>query len=216
MTDVKAPRRRRATQTRAKATVQRILDAATDLIVERGAQGVTMSEIAKRADLVIGSLYQYFTDKSAIYRAILIRHQAEARTLLHHFVSGARTLEALTDALRLAFEAYFELLQKDRLIIGLWAIVQTDPNLQALDLEDTLQNARYVAGIAAPMLPGVEMSRLTASCVMLIQFSTYAGRLVRDVPVDIGREIPATFSVMFRECIRSLQRASDDVMATQI
>ncbi len=113
MTDVKTPRRRRATQTRSKATVQKILDATTGLIVERGPQGVTMSEIAKRADLVIGSLYQYFTDKSAIYRAILIRHAAEARTLLHHFVSGARTLEELTEALDRSFDAYFELLQKD-------------------------------------------------------------------------------------------------------
>ncbi|WP_304171006.1 TetR/AcrR family transcriptional regulator [Phenylobacterium aquaticum] len=206
MTEVKAPRRRRATQTRSKATVQRILDAATDLIVERGAQGVTMSEIAKRADLVIGSLYQYFADRSAICRAILIRHQAEARTLLHHYVAGVQTLEALTEALSLSFDAYFELLQKDRLIIGLWAIVQTDPELQALDLEDSLQNARYLAGVAAPMLPGVDLNRLVATCVMLIQFSLYAGRLARDVPDPIAGEIPATYKAMFLDSLASLQR----------
>ena len=127
MTDVNPPRRRRATQARSKASVQKILDATTALIVERGAQGVTMSEIARRADLVIGSLYQYFTDRSAIYRAILIRHNAEARTLLHHFVSEARTLDELIDALNALFDSYFELLQRDRLVIGLWEIVQTDP-----------------------------------------------------------------------------------------
>ncbi len=206
MTDAKAPRRRRATQARSKATVQRILDATTQLIVERGAQGVTMSEIAKRADLVIGSLYQYFTDKSAIYRAILIRHAGEARALLHHHVSGARTLEALNDALSLSFDDYFSLLQKDRLIIGLWAIVQADPELQALDIEDTLQNARYIAGVAAPMLPGVDMSRLVATCFVLIQFSLYAGHLARDLPVEIGQEFPATYKSMLRESLASLRR----------
>lgn len=208
MSEVKAPRRRRATQTRSKVTVQKILDAATDLIVERGAQGVTMSEIAKRADLVIGSLYQYFADRSAICRAILIRHQAEARTLLHHHVAGVQSLEALTEALSLSFDAYFELLQRDRLIIGLWAIVQTDPELQALDLEDTLQNARHLAGVAAPMLPGVETDRLVATFMMLIQFSLYAGRLARDVPGPIARELPAAFKVMFLESMQSLKRAS--------
>jgi len=175
--------------------------------VERGAQGVTMSEIAKRADLVIGSLYQYFTDKSAIYRAILIRHSADARALLHHYVSGARTLEELTQSLSLSFDAYFELLQKDRLVIGLWAIVQTDPELQALDLEDTLQNARYVASVAAPMLPEVDMSRLVATCFILIQFSLYAGHLARNMPAEIGQEFPSTYKFMLRESIASLKSA---------
>ena len=208
MTEVTTPRRRRATQTRSKATVQRILDAATDLIVERGAHGLTMSEIAKRADLVIGSLYQYFADRSAICRAILIRHQAEARTLLHHYVAGAQTLPALTEALSRSFDAYFEILQRDRLIIGLWAIVQTDPDLQALDLEDTLQNARFLAGVAAPMLPGVGTDRLIATFTMLIQFSLYAGRLARDMPDPIAQEIPATYKAMFLESLESLQRVS--------
>ncbi len=211
MSEVTAPRRRRASQARSKATVQRILDAATDLIVERGAQGVTMSEIAKRADLVIGSLYQYFTDKSAIYRAILIRHTAEARAVLHHYVTGAQSLEALSEALNLCFDAYFEILQKDRLIIGLWSIVQTDPDLQALDLEDSLQNARFVAGVAAPLLPGVDMDRLVAACVMLIQFSLYAGRLARDVPAPIAQEIPVTYKAMIRASIESLREPLQDV-----
>jgi AcrR family transcriptional regulator len=209
MTDVNAPRRRRATQTRSKATVQKILDAATGLIVERGAQGVTMSEIAKRADLVIGSLYQYFTDRSAICRAILIRHQAEARTLLHHYVSGVRTLDELTEALNASFDAYFQLLQEGHLIVGLWAIIQTDPELQALDIEDTLQNARYLTSIAGPMMPGVATDRLTATFVMFIQFSIYAGRLARDLPADIARQFPATFKAMARAGVEMLMLKSE-------
>ena len=207
MAELKPPRRRRASQTRSKATVQKILDATTALIVERGAQGVTMSEIAKRADLVMGSLYQYFTDKSAIYRAILIRHAGEARTLLHHYVSGAQTLEQLTEAISLCSDGYFELLQKDRLVVGLWDIVQTDPELLALDLEDTLQNARYIAGVAAPMLPDMDMNRLVASCVLLIQVSLYAGRLARDLPAEIGQEFPAIYKLMLRESMASWKQA---------
>jgi AcrR family transcriptional regulator len=208
MTDVKAPRRRRASQTRSKATVQKILDATTALIVERGAQGVTMSEIAKRSDLVIGSLYQYFTDKSAIYRAIVIQHSVEARALLHHYMDGVGTLDQLTEALSLSFDAYFELLQRDRLVIGLWSIVQTDGALQTLDLEDTLLNARYVAKIAAPMLPGVEMSRLVATCFILIQFSLYAGHLARNLPAEIGQEFPETYKLMLYQSIASLKQAA--------
>ncbi len=167
-----------------------------------------MSEIAKSADLVIGSLYQYFTDKSAIYRAILIAHSSDARALLHHYVSGVTSLEELTEALGLAFDAYFELLQKDRLVIGLWSIVQTDAELQVLDLEDTLVNARYVAKIAAPMLPGVEMGRLVSTCFVLIQFSLYAGSFARHIPSEIGQDFPATYKFMLHASIASLKRSS--------
>lgn len=208
MIEDKAPRRRRASQARSKATVSKIMDATTALIVERGPQGVTMSEIAKRADLVIGSLYQYFTDKTAIYRAILIAHSSDARTLLHHYVAGVTSLDGLTEALSLAFDAYFELLQKDRLVIGLWSIVQTDPELQALDLEDTLVNARYVARIAAPMLPGVEMSRLVSTSFVLIQFSIYAGNLARHLPSEFGKDFPATYKSMLHDSMASMKRRS--------
>lgn len=209
MTSVTPPRRRRASQSRSRATVQRILEATTALIAEKGAQGVTMSEIAKRADLVIGSLYQYFTDKSAIFREILIRHQAEARALLHHFLAEVRTLEELTDALVRSFDAYFEILQRDRLIVGLWSIVQTDPDLQALDLEDTLQNARHVASVASRHLPGVDPNRIVATSVMLIQFALYAGRLARDLPPDMAADVPTISRVMIRSTLLSLQTTTD-------
>ncbi len=95
------------------------------------------------------------------------------------------------------------------MIVGLWAIVQMDPELLAIDLEDTLQNARYVAGVAAPMLPGADMNRLVAACVMLIQFSLYAGRLARDMPPEIGQEFPAAYKLMLHESIESLKRATE-------
>ncbi|MFZ8255370.1 TetR family transcriptional regulator, partial [Staphylococcus aureus] len=50
------PARRQATQARGLRTVARILDSAAALIAEKGAERVTMSEIAQRAGLVIGTL----------------------------------------------------------------------------------------------------------------------------------------------------------------
>lgn len=205
MNEAIAPRRRRASQARSKITVQKILDAAAELIVERGAQAVTMSEIARRSDLVIGSLYQYFRDKSAIYRAILIRHQAEGRAILHHFVAPSATLEDLSDGLSRSFDAYFEVLQRNRFVAGLWEIVQSDPDLQALDIEDTLQNARYVAAIAARHVPEADMDRLVGVCMMLIEFAFYTGRLTQAAPPEIASTIPATFKSMLRQAFMALK-----------
>ena len=210
MADLKAPPRRRATQARSKATVQRILESATALIVERGAEPVTMTEIAQRADVVIGSVYQYFSDKSAIHRAILIRHAAEVRTMLRDRLSQVRTLDEFMVEMDRAFDQYFALHQQDKLVIGLWAIVQTDAELQAIDLEDTMQNARYVASVVGPMLVGVDPDELLATCVLLVQFALYVGRLARDVPEAISRQIPKAFKAMMRESMMALRASASE------
>jgi len=64
-----------------------------------------------------------------------------------------------------------------------------------------------VAGIAAPMLPGADMNGLIATCVMLIQFSLYAGRLARDMPPEIGQEFPAAYKLMLHDSFESWKRA---------
>lgn len=57
----KAPR-----QTRARQTVDFILDAAAYILAERGLDGFTTNHIAERAGVNISSLYQYFPNKLVI------------------------------------------------------------------------------------------------------------------------------------------------------
>jgi len=94
--------RRRASQARSKATVERILDSAAALIVEKGADGVTMTEIARRSNVVVGSLYQYFADKSAINRALLVRHHEEVRRMLQGYLSNVGTFNDFMAAIEAA------------------------------------------------------------------------------------------------------------------
>ena len=67
----KAPR-----QTRARQTVDCILDAAAYILAERGLDGFTTNHIAERAGVNISSLYQYFPNKIAILKALQARHIA--------------------------------------------------------------------------------------------------------------------------------------------
>jgi Transcriptional regulator len=66
---VRKPRQKRSVETKEK-----ILDAAYRLFCEKGYYETTTNEIAKVADVSIGSLYSYFLDKDTIFMEILGRY----------------------------------------------------------------------------------------------------------------------------------------------
>jgi AcrR family transcriptional regulator len=61
------------TQSRAAATVHAILEGAANLLERHGLEGYTTNEIAARAGVSIGSLYQYFPNKDAVTIALIER-----------------------------------------------------------------------------------------------------------------------------------------------
>ncbi|WP_160161016.1 TetR/AcrR family transcriptional regulator [Actinomadura sp. K4S16] len=65
--------RRTPSQDRSRRTVERILEAATRVLSERGYDGASTNRIAKAAGVGNGSLYQYFPNKDAIVIAVLDR-----------------------------------------------------------------------------------------------------------------------------------------------
>jgi AcrR family transcriptional regulator len=67
-------RRRKPTQERAKLTVDAMLDAAVKLLKRGGASSITTNRIAETAGVSIGSVYQYFPDKNALFVALHERH----------------------------------------------------------------------------------------------------------------------------------------------
>lgn len=69
-----SPLRRQPQQRRSQARVARILDAAAIVFDEVGFEAATTHGIAERASTAVGSLYQFFPDKLAIFNALELRH----------------------------------------------------------------------------------------------------------------------------------------------
>ena len=74
--------RRVPIQKRSEQTVQRILDAAGELLGEIPLEFVTTSRIAKQAGLSIGALYRFYPDKQSIFDAVAVRHVRHFQTWL--------------------------------------------------------------------------------------------------------------------------------------
>ena len=68
------PLRRQPQQKRSQERVEKILDAAAIVFDEVGFEAATTHAIAARADTAVGSLYQFFPDKLAIFHALELRH----------------------------------------------------------------------------------------------------------------------------------------------
>lgn len=65
--------RRDSKQTRSEKTQAALLDAAEELIVEKGVDGASITEIAKRAGSSVGAVYHHFKDKTALRNAVFHR-----------------------------------------------------------------------------------------------------------------------------------------------
>ena len=79
--------RKRPKQGRSKATVTAILDAAARILTESGYAAASTNRIAERAGVSIGSLYEYFPGKEAIFAELRRR---EGQTYYAELMAGLR------------------------------------------------------------------------------------------------------------------------------
>jgi AcrR family transcriptional regulator len=58
--------------TKGERTRQAIIDAASSLFIEQGYHATSMRQIAERADIALGGIYNHFTSKEEIFDAVLL------------------------------------------------------------------------------------------------------------------------------------------------
>jgi AcrR family transcriptional regulator len=97
----KSAARRKPRQRRAQQTVKAILDAVVRILKRQGAHAVTTNHIAEVAGVSIGSVYQYFPDKRAIFAALHQRHIEEIDRLIETTLveNATSSLESLMRAM---------------------------------------------------------------------------------------------------------------------
>jgi AcrR family transcriptional regulator len=74
--------RRNPKQQRSRQTVDFVLEAVPVVVKRHGAQALTTNRIAETAGVSVGSLYQYFPNKRAIFTALYDRHVDEVQRII--------------------------------------------------------------------------------------------------------------------------------------
>lgn len=79
--------RRAPKQRRSQQTVDAVLEAARLVAKRHGARALTTNRIAEVAGVSVGSLYQYFPDKRAIFAALHDRHVDDVRRVIERTIA---------------------------------------------------------------------------------------------------------------------------------
>ena len=92
--------RREPRQGRSRQTVHAVLGAVPRVIRREGVDAVTTNRIAEAAGVSIGSLYQYFPNKKAIFSALHERHVEDVHRVIERTMAErSGSLDAFTRAL---------------------------------------------------------------------------------------------------------------------
>lgn len=101
--------RKRASQTRSRATVDALVEATARILVRDSFDKASTNRIAEEAGVSIGSLYQYFPSKEALVAAVIDRHKQELMDVARGTLAEVAALpleQAVRRLVTIAIEAH--------------------------------------------------------------------------------------------------------------
>lgn len=168
-------------QQRSKDRVETVLDAALEIVIEQGAEALAMREVARRAGVQIGSIYQYFPSKAAILRELALRNLRRVRELLAATVEGLfaerRGRPTPRQAVQRVVDAYFAHYRDQPAAVAVWAGAQADPGLRELDMEDNRSTAHFLVPPLKRILQRDDDDAVYALALLMTEVTGAAARL---------------------------------------
>lgn len=173
-------------QARAKATVDAIVEASTQVLLDCGYDRFTTARAADRAGVSVGSLYQYFPNKAALASAVIDRCCADFLVAFERALAG-RPRATLTDCIRAIVEVT---LVSHHLMPGLHRIVlDLAPRIGVADkAEDVSRSAaRAIEGVLRKHLDEIAPDIDIGAAAMVIEtvLEALAHRAVLAHPVHL-------------------------------
>lgn len=126
---------RKPTQERARQRVADILAAAAELVSLGGVETVTTTDVAQKAGVPVGSIYQYFEDANDILRTVQSAYAAELVAACHEVLDSLPPDTDWQTATRRSFDTYWtELLKRPVYVALLRDATRTQPFVDSMGL----------------------------------------------------------------------------------
>lgn len=129
MGDASLEPRRQPSQERSRQRVEIILDTVSEILVKKGFSALTTTAIAAEAGVPIGSLYQFFPNKFAIFQAVVEQFFRKMDAVLERGVqTGTLSWEEQSDR---TIDVLAQLWSSERAFAILWRGIQNMPEMRA-------------------------------------------------------------------------------------
>ncbi len=189
--------RRRPTQERSRIKFDHLLQVSRALLLEVGFESFTCEEVAQRAQLPIGTLYQFFANKYVIVCELDRQDAVAVRDELVEFAGQIPSLDWLRFLDRL-IDHVAALWVADPSRRAVWHAVQSTPATRATAAVTERELAAEVARALAPLTPGTprERRRIMAEVLVhvtysMLNFSIRDGQEHNEAVIELKRLLAA-------------------------
>ena len=196
--------RKTPVQSRSAATLEVIFEATIQVLVAEGSRELTTTRVADRAGVSVGTLYQYFPNKQALFYAVNARYlgvvadRVEETCRTQH---GA-PLAAMVDALiRTYWQAKFERPDVTRALYRSVADLDMAPLIGPFTRRVDAATAAMLA--TAPDAAFADLG-LTSLTLLTTIFGTVKGVFERELPLPLARGV---HDELTRMCLAYLESA---------
>jgi AcrR family transcriptional regulator len=156
--------RKSPVQARSTASVSAILEATVQVLLDVGKERLTTTRVAHRAGVSVGTLYQYFPNKSALLQAVLRNHLESVAEALEAVCREERTGPLAKMVTRIV-DTFLEVKMKNlKASIALYS-VSSDVDGMRIAREIAARVTRAMASALANARDPVEDPQLVASLV---------------------------------------------------
>lgn len=156
------------TQARSRQKVERLLDSALALAMEQGSLDIKVTEVAKRAGVAIGTLYQFFPTRTALIAKLFAREMKPIDDSVGLALVGADSFSGLRDRIEAELKATLDLVRSRPGLSVVWSSAALDPAIEAADFANTQQNAKTLAAHMASFLPQrADPARIHATALLI-------------------------------------------------
>ena len=188
--------RKTPVQKRSRERVERMLAVATELIAEKGSDALRMGEVAERAGVSIGSLYQFFPDKTALLATLVERWNAESRRCIEEAMSSVRDEGGFRRAFAGLIDVYYRIFLAEPAMRDIWSGAQADKTLRETQLLESRKNGALVADVLRRLRPHGDPAALERSAFVVMHLGEEAMRLAISVEREEGDALVATYKRM--------------------
>lgn len=166
------PERRVPTQERARQRFERILDAAALVFADGGFEAATMEAIAAQAETSIGSIYQFFPNKLAVFEEIARRYREKLRAFFDAIVDGPLIERPVGELIDAAVEAVWAFHENEPAFRAVW--VGVGPTEEVLVQGEALNRelARRIESLLAKKLGGLPEKQRPVVATMVVEVMT--------------------------------------------